>query len=267
MLIKPEILVCPPTYYTVDYEINPWMDIKDQPDSTKAQNQWLRMVNYYQNLSLKIHQIKPLPKLPDMVFTANAGLICGNNFIASNFRHPQRQPEKELFINWFKKKNFKVHQLSSEYFFEGQGDALFVNDVLFAGYRFRSDIQTHQQISQIINREVISLELVNSEFYHLDTCFCPLGDNAALYYPGAFDEYGNKVIKNMIPNLIPVSENDARKFCCNAMVIDKKIIANEMSKTLRNQLSNSGFKIIEMGTDNFMKAGGSIKCMSLIINI
>ena len=41
---------------------------------------------------------------------------------------------------------------------------------------------------------VVSVELVDPRFYHLDTCFCPLGPGQALHYPAAFDEYARRVL-------------------------------------------------------------------------
>ena len=43
---------------------------------------------------------------------------------------------------------------------------------------------------------MLPLELVDPRFYHLDTCFCPLAPGVAIYYPGAFDEYGRSVLQN-----------------------------------------------------------------------
>src|SRR6266508_4181383 len=71
---------------------------------------------------------------------------------------------------------------------------------------------------------VISVELVDPRFYHLDTCFCPLPDGAAVWFPEAFDEYGQRAIREHVPELIDVLPEEAMHFSCNAVVIDRDIV-------------------------------------------
>ena len=237
--------MCRPDFYTVDYEINPWMSVKKKPDSSLVIEQWQQLYDAFQKLDITVNLVNPVAGLPDMVFTANAGLVFEKKFIPSCFRHEQRKAEEEHFIKWFKKNKYQIINLPEDLYFEGEGDALFFNDTLLAGYRYRSDINSHCYISEQIEKEVLSLELVNPEFYHLDTCFCPLNSEAALFYPQAFDEYGNKVLKNLIPKLIAVKEEDAANFCCNAVVLDKTIIVNQISKSLRKKLEKESFEVVE----------------------
>ena len=71
------------------------------------------------------------------------------------------------------------------------------------------------------------MELVDPRFYHLDTCFCPLAPDGAIYYPGAFDEYGRSVLRDRIPNLIEVAAEEAASFSCNAVVVGRTVVLNE----------------------------------------
>jgi N-dimethylarginine dimethylaminohydrolase len=148
----------------------------------------------------------------------------------------------------------------------GEGDALFFGETLIAGYRYRSDIKAHLDVGRIIDREVLSVELVNPDYYHLDTCFCPLDDTSALYFPKAFDDYGKKVLDRIVPNLVPVSGEDARRFCCNAVVRNRDMILNTCSKTLQKILENLGFTLCLSEFSEFIKAGGSSKCMVLMLH-
>lgn len=236
-----------------------------KPDKQKAPMQWENLYDLLIELNINVHKIKPIQGLPDMVFTANAGLVFNNKFIVSNFRFPQRQKEAKFFYSWFKKRKYEVISLPKNHFFEGEGDALIIADTLVAGFRFRSDIHSHGFIADIIGKRVLSLELINSNFYHLDTCFCPLDDETALYFPGAFDSYGKKVLKNLIPNLIKVNKKDAANFCCNAVVSGKNIVLNTCSNKLKGQLENFGFDIYCLEFSEFMKAGGSSKCLVLCL--
>ena len=257
--------MCPPTYYTVNYEINPWMNVRSKPDKHKAPIQWKNYQKLLAKLKIKVHKIMPRPGLPDMVFTANAGLLIKKQFIVSNFRYPQRQGEAKFFSQWFKRRGHEVVNLPENLFFEGEGDALIFGDTLVAGFRFRSDIHSHRYIGAIIRKRVVSIELVNSNYYHLDTCFCPLNNETAMYYPGAFDKYGKKALTHLVPNLIKISKKDAMNFCCNALVSGKKIIMNNCTGKLKNRLEQIGFKVYCLDFSEFIKAGGSSKCLALYL--
>ncbi len=130
---------------------------------------------------------------------------------------------KESPVNdeWFAAHGFAVEHFPEGQYQEGAGDALFCGDILFAGYRFRSDVYGHTWLGEQIGRRVLPLELVNPRFYHLDTCFCPLAPGEALWHPEAFDSYGRKVIETHIPKLIRVVEADAFRFGCNAVVVGR----------------------------------------------
>jgi N-dimethylarginine dimethylaminohydrolase len=200
-----------------------------------------------------------------MVFTANAGVVWNGKFIASNFRHEVRQREAAHYEAWFKERGYEIIHLPEQSYFEGEGDLLRCGDLWFAGYRIRSDISSHRSIAEIIGQEILSLELTNSWFYHLDTCFCPLAAGTALFYPGAFDPYARQVLENHVPELITVSEREANRFACNALVDKKRIVMNDGCPELRRTLEDCGYAVFETPLDEFIKAGGSAKCLSLII--
>jgi N-dimethylarginine dimethylaminohydrolase len=261
-----QLLMCPSLYYAIEYEINPWMSRDRQSDSRLAQEQWQALYRLLQDrLDVDIALVEPKPGLPDMVFTANAGLLWENKFIVSNFRHEVRRGEAPHFENWFAARGSEIFHLPKEIFFEGEGDVLMCGDFFFAGYRIRSDIVSHQKVAEIIEREVLSLELVSDWFYHLDTCFCPLSRNEALYYPAAFDADAIKVLENHIATLIPVTEEEARRFACNAIVVEKNVIINDGCPKIRAQMESMGFFVFEISLSEFIKAGGSAKCLVLKI--
>jgi N-dimethylarginine dimethylaminohydrolase len=139
-----------------------------------------------------------------------------------------------------------------------------VGETVFLGFRFRSDATVHERLAQILRRRVLPLELVDKRFYHLDTCFCPLDTASALWYPGAFDRYGRKVIETNVPDPVPVSTADALTFCCNALVIDRRVILHRgVSRPLSKELERRGFEMVALDLSEFLKAGGSAKCLAL----
>ncbi len=261
-----KILMCPPNYYGIKYEINPWMNVEIQADHSLAKEQWGNLYNILkQGINADIQLVEPEEDVPDMVFTANAALMYGNKAIISKFKHPQRQLEEKYFTKWFKQNGYEVINLPENMSFEGAGDALFLGDTLYAGYVPRTDISSHMYISELLNIRVISFELVNNSFYHLDTCFCPLKDDYLIYYPKAFDEYANRIIENNVPpeKRIAVNDEESAYFTCNAVNIGDAVVTNATTARFANLLEEKGFSHFQTDLSEFMKAGGASKCLTL----
>jgi N-dimethylarginine dimethylaminohydrolase len=259
----PTILMCPPTFYGIEYEINPWMSRSRGSDPEKARGQWQRLHDILIGLGVSVEWMTPQPGLPDLVFTANAGLVFGRRFFSSRFRHPVRARETPHFDAWFAAHGFTVETLPEGMFFEGAGDALFCGRTLFAGYRIRSDVRGHQWLAQALGRQVLPVELVDPHFYHLDTCFCPLSAGEAIWHPGAFDAYGRKVIQGNVPRLLAVDDDEARRFGCNAVVVGRTVVLNAGCESLAGGLRAWGYAPIAVELDEFLKSGGSAKCLTL----
>ncbi|CAN5911374.1 hypothetical protein BH23PLA1_BH23PLA1_31840 [soil metagenome] len=263
MTATARILMCPPEHYGIEYEINPWMDRQVKSDPTESRQQWRALHDTLIELGATIEILDPTPGLPDLVFTANAGLVYHNLFLSSRFRYGERQGETPFFDGWFQEHGFQVEHTPEEHYFEGAGDALFCGETLFAGYRFRSDARSMLWVGERLGVEALPLELVDPRYYHLDTCFCPIGLDAAIYYPGAFDDYGRSVLKSRIPTLIEVSVGEAFSFSCNAVVVGRAVALNEGAPKLAKSLEQQGFTVRPLRLTEFIKAGGSAKCLTL----
>jgi N-dimethylarginine dimethylaminohydrolase len=260
---QPVILMCPPTYYGIQYEINPWMNKRRDADHATAVQQWEALYTTLTELGVKVELLDPVPGLPDLVFTANAALIYRQRAIISRFRHPQRQGEEEHDQKWLAAHGFHIECLPVDLYFEGAGDALFCGETLLAGYRTRSDVRGHQSVGRALGHRVIPMELVRAYYYHLDTCFCPLTPEMAVFFPGAFDAYGRQALEDVVPELIAVHEEEARAFACNAVVVGRTVLTNTGCPQLHKDLSRRGFQPIETPLSEFVKAGGSAKCLTL----
>ncbi len=260
----PRFLMCPPTYYAIEYEINPWMSRLHGATPDVAQAQW---DNLYRTITgecgAEVDLLEGVKGLPDLVFTANAGLVHGRTVVLSRFRFPARSGEEPVFAAWFHAHDFMVHELPPDVFFEGAGDALTCGPHLFAGYHFRSEIRSHTAVSEILNRRVLSLQLADPRFYHLDTCFCPLADGRLIWYPPAFDTYGRRVVEQYVPERIAVSEADAMRFGCNAVCIDRHVIVSAGCARLTAELTDWGFNVHPVNLSEYLKSGGSAKCLTL----
>jgi N-dimethylarginine dimethylaminohydrolase len=259
----PRILMCPPDFYGIEYEINPWMSRQRQSNRQAASEQWNSLKQLLEQAGANIELLPPQPGLPDLVFTANAALIFRNLAVMARFRHPQRQGEVPHDEAWLLEHGFEIRHVPEDLHFEGAGDALFCGETMFAGYRIRSDARGHQKIGEMLGCRVIPLELVDPYYYHLDTCFCPLSPTQAIFFPPAFDSYGLTALAANIPELIEVHADEARRFACNAVVVGRTVTTNAGCPCLHAALQERGFTPQETLLDEFAKAGGSAKCLTL----
>jgi N-dimethylarginine dimethylaminohydrolase len=260
-------LMCRPQYYDVSYVINPWMaDNVHRVSQSQAQAQWARLLALVQDAA-EVELIDPEPGLPDMPFTANAGLVVGNTAVLSNFRYAQRQSEQRHYERWFNEHGFAVRKLADNLAFEGAGDALLdrTRACIWMGYGHRSEHAACAHIQKLFGLEVIPLELTDPRFYHLDTCFCPLPRGWVLYYPEAFSPASRALLEKRIPadRAIAVGAEDARQFACNAVSMGDKVVLNFASHALREKLTRTGFAAEQTPLSEFLRAGGATKCLTL----
>jgi N-dimethylarginine dimethylaminohydrolase len=269
MARRAQILMCAPDHFSVDYVINPWMENQiGRTDRRLAREQWDNLRSHLAaNATLDF--VAPADGLPDMAFTANAGLVIGRAAAVARFHAKERQPEERLFREWFEARGFTVASWPKDIAFEGAGDALpdRARHLIWCGHGWRSHALAAPTLAQIFDRETIGLRLVDPRFYHLDTCFCPLSGGWLLYYPAAFDEASREKIAARVPAelRIAVDEIDAMGFACNAVEAGGRIFMNACSPALRARLLKAGFLPVVTPLSEFLKAGGGAKCLTLEI--
>lgn len=266
---RTRFLMCAPTHFAVEYAINPWMAGQcDRVDASTAMVQWTLLRDVL-GRHADIECLAPMRGLPDLPFTANAGLVQGGVFVPSHFRHPERRGEEACNRRWFADAGFDVRSLPDGLVFEGAGDALFDHrlGLLWMGHGQRSDAAAARAIECLLDIDVVPLHLVDPRFYHLDTCFCPLLGGVLLWYPSAFDAASRALVESRIAvsRRIAVSERDALAFACNAVSLGSAVVVHRASGTLKLRLDNAGFTVIETPLDEFHKSGGSAKCLTLAI--
>lgn len=264
-----ELLMCAPTYYDVDYVINPWMEGNVHAASkSRACEQWTAL-NAELALRASVRLVEGVLGSPDMVFTANAGLKFGQEVALSRFQFAERQGEAQHFAKWFEEAGYTVREMPEGMPFEGEGDALFAVDGsrLWSGWGFRTAIESHRLLEQWWGITVISLKLVDPRFYHLDTCFSPLPNGDAMYFPDAFDADSLSAIEAFYPaeKRVVVSADDALTFCCNVVCLGDELVMNHVSAELRSNLERRGFVVVETPMDEFLKAGGAAKCLVMTL--
>lgn len=268
MAPRHHLLMCPPDHFTVNYSINPWMEGEEGEVSlARAKEQWAALRGVLADIA-EVELIAPVPKLPDMVFTANAGAVYQQCAIISRFKPPQRRGEEPHFRNWFEARGFRVLPWPEELVFEGAGDALCdrAERWVWAGYGQRTDRAAHELLKSLYSdREIISLHLVDPFYYHIDTCMAPLEDGYLMYYPGAFDKDGRAEIERRVPaaRRIAVTSEEAEQFACNAVSLGGHVVMNRPSARLRGVLTDAGFEVVPVDLAEFIKSGGSAKCLVL----
>ncbi|MEM8816810.1 MAG: arginine deiminase-related protein [Pseudomonadota bacterium] len=264
---RDKILMCPPDFFTVDYVINPWMAGHDDSlNLERAKRQWSELrdrIGEHADIAI----VEPQPELPDMVFTANAGAVYGDKAIASHFMPMERRAEEEHFKAWFRDNGFELLDLDEKIGFEGAGDCLRDRrgPWLWTGYGFRTEIEAHTEIARFFDLDVVSIRLTDERFYHIDTCFCPLTDGFLMYHPPAFDYESRIAIESRVPphKRIIVDTMDAGNFACNAVNIGDQVFLHRASGPLKARLMLAGFEVNEVELSEFLKAGGSAKCLTL----
>lgn len=261
------ILMCRPDYFGIEYEINPWMDIKKKVAYNVAVNQWETLFKTINDCGAEVSLVDPVSGWPDMVFTANSGLYYKNKIVLPHFKHKERQGELPYMQAWFRKEGFEfANEINSDTpDYEGAGDSLLAGDILFAGYGFRTDRKFYANEMIFDKDKLIYCELVDPYFYHIDTCFCPLTDKLAMWYPHAFSKVSQRYMSDAI-ELIPVNEEEARRFACNAVVLGKHVILPAQCPQITAELKKRGFEVHACDMSEYLKAGGACKCLTLRID-
>jgi N-dimethylarginine dimethylaminohydrolase len=274
MSSKARILMCRPDHFEVTYSINPWMDpngwaSKAQSLAFAAKGEWRTLHRTLKALGATVHLVPPEAGLPDLVFTANAGLVDGPRFVVSRFRHQERRGEAKHDADWFAGQGSQVLEIRAEpeICFEGAGDALPFGRSLLAGYRFRSDFKAHSLLAQLLSIPVLSVELVDARFYHLDLTFCPLDGRRAIVNPHAWDRYGRTVVERLVPEPLVLELDEALTFCANSVVIGTNMVMPNCPARVGRVLESWGFDICVSPVTEFMKAGGGVRCLTLALDV
>lgn len=265
--MRARFLMCPPVYFDVDYTINPWMNGNiGKVNQPLAARQWNELYSIISSLA-DVDIIDPVPGLPDMVFTANGGMLLNNTkeIAISRFANKERQQEEEIFRRYFIDSKFTVYtpHMENEYF-EGAGDGLVdSNGTFWLGYGKRSTEKLTKFIGQMTESMYVLLKLLDPNFYHLDTCFCPLTYGQYLIYPQAFETLSH--VERYHDKFVIVNDEDAHAFACNAVCINDNVILPKCSDKLQYTLTRLGYNVYTVDLSEFMKAGGSAKCLTLRI--
>ncbi|GEA85062.1 MAG: N-dimethylarginine dimethylaminohydrolase [Cellulomonas sp.] len=260
-------LMCEPVHYTVSYEINPWMDATRYTDVELALRQWRTLRDTYLELGHRVETIEPIAGLPDMVYAANGATVVDGVVYSAKFRHPERQPEGPAYQKWFADRGYVTH--TAAMINEGEGDILVVGDLILAGTGFRTERAAHAEAQELFGRPVVSLELVNPSYYHLDTALAVISSDPAspqiAYYPAAFSAGSRAVLNRLFPDAILATDSDAVALGLNAVSDGENVVVAPGARDLAAALRERGYTPIPVDTSELLKGGGGAKCCTLEI--
>jgi N-dimethylarginine dimethylaminohydrolase len=251
----------PPDFFAVEYAINPWMDVGTPVDAHVARAQWDALRQTYLRLGHHVDVIEPVPGLPDMVYAANGGFIAGGIAIVAKFRFAERTSESVAYSEWMSSLGYRP--VVTRHVNEGQGDLLMLGDRVLAGYGFRTDRRAHPEIAAALGVPVVSLELVDPRFYHLDTALAVLDDHTIAFYPPAFSAASQDCLRALFPDAIVVGSADAYVLGLNVVSDGRNVVLPAAATGFAAQLREAGFEPVGVDLSELLKGGGSVKCCTL----
>ena len=277
-MTRPEarFLMCRPEHFAVNYAINPWMDpaswARDERAHFAAAREWRGLHAALTKLGAPIELVPPAPGLPDLVFTANAGVVLNRQVLLARFRHPERRREEPHFEAAFRGLQARglidgITRLPACLVLEGAGDCVFdaARGLFWMGYGPRSDAAARYVVAETFGHEVAAVELVDERFYHMDTALCPLSGGEVLLLPGAFTPAGRAEIRSRVApqDRIEIGAEDGSLLAANAVCIGKTLIMSGAGSRLRAQLKERGYRVVITPLASFLRSGGSAFCLTL----
>jgi N-dimethylarginine dimethylaminohydrolase len=265
-------LMVEPNHFRVDYTINPYMDVHDQPDHVRAREQWLELIDAIRAAGGEVEVLEQRPDAPDMVYAMNLGLAVSpdpapgkrGHVVLSHMRYAERRMETLTAAPWFEAAGFTTSYVGRDgvgAHFEA-GDAFAWRDGLVVGYGPRTEQLGLKHLALDLDVRVRGLRIAHPGMYHLDLAFCPLDDTRAMVCPAAFDEASADAALAMVPEPLVLTEEEALTFCANSIVIDCTIIMPSCPDRVRARLEEWGFEIVLVDVSEFHKGGGSIRCLT-----
>jgi N-dimethylarginine dimethylaminohydrolase len=262
MPVQRHYLMCPPTYFAVRYSINPWMHPAQPVDVLAAIAQWQRLHDTLIALGHHVDVMPADPDLPDMVFTANGGIVIGDRGLVPRFRHAERDAESMHFARTMKDLGLaEVRQ--ARFVNEGEGDFLLTGERILAGTGLRSDPRAVKEVQEYFGRPVVALQLVDPRFYHLDTALARLDADTVAYWPGAFAPQSQDVLRELFPDAILADEREASALALNMVSDGSTVIMTTECDELAERIVERGFAVLRASTSELRRAGGGAKCCVL----
>ena len=246
-------LMVRPDHFRLEYAINPFMHLDEQPDLAKAREQWDASVAAIERAGGLVDVLPPRADAPDMVYAMNLALVVGDTAVLSHMRYPERRMETLSAQEWFAAAGFSTVSVGSGGIGAHleAGDAFAFGDALVVGYGPRTELLALKHLATDLDVRVRGLHLTHPGMYHLDLAFCPLDATKAMVCPTAFDEASAAAVLAMVPEPLVLTEKEALTFCTNSIVIGRPILLPACPDRVRAQLEEWGFDIVLLDLSEF----------------
>jgi N-dimethylarginine dimethylaminohydrolase len=269
------VLMGDPEFFDVENVINPFMAGNlGQVDKKRARKQWEELRETYRNLGFEVLTADAVPGFPDYVFMANQSFPWLTRqgelrFVLSKMACESRVGEVEHLNAWYTGLGMETVRLPGEAAFEGMGDSCWLPQqwAILGGYGFRTSASAYDALEKLLEVPVHRVQLVHPHFYHLDTCLSAVHSQCALFVPEAFTPAGVQTLHQCFDELIPVPLNEASEsLSCNGHSPDgKHFIVQRGAPVTCARVKSAGLEVIEVDTSEFIKSGGSVYCMKLML--
>jgi N-dimethylarginine dimethylaminohydrolase len=261
-------LMVEPDHFRVDYTINPFMRLDDQPDPVRAREQWLAVVAAVEAVGGSVEVLSQLPEAPDMVYAMNLGLALeepeGSRVVLSHMRYAQRRMEAPTADAWFAGRGFARRWVGRDgvgAHFEA-GDAFAWRGELVVGYGPRTEELALKHLATELGVGVRGIRITHPGMYHMDIGFCPLDETHAIVCPAAYDETSAAALLDLVPEPLVLTEEEGLAFCANSIVLGRTVVMPACPDRVRAQLEGWGFEVVVVDVSEFLKGGGAIRCLT-----
>jgi N-dimethylarginine dimethylaminohydrolase len=262
-----DYLMVEPNHFRVDYAINPFMHLDDQPDPIRARHEWLAIIAAIEAAGGHVEVLPQLPDAPDMVYAMNLGLAIDGDVrqvVLSHMRYAQRRMETPAAEEWFAAHGFTRRSTGRDgvgAHFEA-GDAFAWRGELVVGYGPRTEELALKHLAGDLGVSVRGFRITNPGMYHMDIGFCPLDDTHAMVAPTAYDDASAAALLALVPEPLVLTEEEALTFCANSIVLGRTVVMPACPDRVRAQLEEWGFDVVVVEAGEFLKGGGAIRCLT-----
>ncbi len=269
-----------PDHFRVEYQINPFMDLSQQPDPALTREQWAGLVAAIRAAGAQVEVVEQRPDAPDMVYAMNLGFVVeppegplvsssAGLAVMSHMRYAERRMETSTAAAWFAGRGVSVSYVGREgvgAHLEA-GDAFAWGDSLVVGYGPRTDELGLKALATELSVRVRGVRITHPGMYHLDLAFCPLDDRRAIICPAAFDEESAAALLALVPEPLVITEEEAlTTFAANSIVIGSTVLmpmaADNANARIVARLEEWGFAVVLVDVSQFHLGGGSVRCLT-----
>jgi N-dimethylarginine dimethylaminohydrolase len=278
------ILIAPTTFEILPSQDgqNPYIHEEDL-SKKKAQTQHASLARTLSKAY--VYTLPPITvSLPDIVFTANAGLalprLASPCVLLPNMKYAQRKDELPYLHTMFQSLGIQTIPYLGKEPFEGQAELKWFHGGRKAvcGYGHRSTRKTFTELDTFFKRlygirnapELLILPLASEDYYHLDIAMFEyakdsLEVNRCIVHERAFSTKSLQRLRAFLgyDNVMVLDTEDA--FCLNAIADGPHMITHKLTDpTLKRRLETwTGLRVLQVPTTEFEKSGGSVRCMVL----